>query len=468
MQGKIERLKKGDMTLKKGIFEIDMCNGSIMDKLISFALPLMASSILQLMFNAVDIIVVGRFSGRQALAAVGSTTALINIFTNLFIGISLGANVLAAGYFASGKKKEMSEAVHTAIGFALISGICMAFVGVAASHLALQMMDTPADVIGQSTTYMRIYFMGMPFFMLYNYGAAVLRAVGDTKRPLLFLIVAGAANVGLDLLLVIVIPLDVAGVAIGTVASQMVSCILVLWCLHRTESSYQLRFSRLSVKWIYLKRIFQVGVPAGIQSTVINFSNAMLQSSVNSFGATAMAGYTATNNILGFLYVAVNAITQACMSFTSQNYSVGKQKRMDRVFLDCVILSVAVGGVLGIGAYMFGPQLLRIYTSDGNVIQCGMEILSITTILYCLCGIMDLIPGAMRGMGHSAVPMVLSVIGTVGTRIVWIYGFFPHHRSLYFLFISYPGSWVFTIIMQAVCFYFVRKKCRIQSDRNGK
>ena len=303
MQGKIERLKKGDMTLKKGKFEIDMCNGSIMDKLISFALPLMASSILQLMFNAVDIIVVGRFSGRQALAAVGSTTALINIFTNLFIGISLGANVLAAGYFASGKKKEMSEAVHTAIGFALISGICMAFVGVAASHLALQMMDTPADVIGQSTTYMRIYFMGMPFFMLYNYGAAVLRAVGDTKRPLLFLIVAGAANVGLDLLLVIVIPLDVAGVAIGTVASQMVSCILVLWCLHRTESSYQLRFSRLSVKWIYLKRIFQVGVPAGIQSTVINFSNAMLQSSVNSFGATAMAGYTATNNILGFLYV---------------------------------------------------------------------------------------------------------------------------------------------------------------------
>ena len=468
MQGKIERLKKGDMTLKKGKFEIDMCNGSIMDKLISFALPLMASSILQLMFNAVDIIVVGRFSGRQALAAVGSTTALINIFTNLFIGISLGANVLAAGYFASGKKKEMSEAVHTAIGFALISGICMAFVGVAASHLALQMMDTPADVIGQSTTYMRIYFMGMPFFMLYNYGAAVLRAVGDTKRPLLFLIVAGAANVGLDLLLVIVIPLDVAGVAIGTVASQMVSCILVLWCLHRTESSYQLRFSRLSVKWIYLKRIFQVGVPAGIQSTVINFSNAMLQSSVNSFGATAMAGYTATNNILGFLYVAVNAITQACMSFTSQNYSVGKQKRMDRVFLDCVILSVAVGGVLGIGAYMFGPQLLRIYTSDGNVIQCGMEILSITTILYWLCGIMDLIPGAMRGMGHSAVPMVLSVIGTVGTRIVWIYGFFPHHRSLYFLFISYPGSWVFTIIMQAVCFYFVRKKCRIQSDRNGK
>mgnify|MGYP002796604426 FL=1 len=436
-----------------------MCNGSIMDKLISFSLPLMLSSILQLMFNAVDIIVVGRFDSSQALAAVGSTTALINIFTNLFIGISLGANVLAARYFAAGRDKEMSEAVHTAITLALISGVIMAFVGAGASRLALDLMDTPADVIDQSVTYMRIYFMGMPFFMLYNYGAAVLRAVGDTKRPLLFLAIAGMANVALDLLLVIVIPLGVAGVAIGTVSSQFVSCILVLWCLHRSEGSYQLRFSKFTIKWIYLKRIFQVGIPAGIQSTVINFSNAMLQSSVNSFGSTAMAGYTAANNILGFLYVSVNAVTQACMSFTSQNYSVGKQKRMDRVLIDCIILSAGAAGVLGVGAYVFGSQLLGIYTSDASVIECGLEILSITTVPYFLCGIMDLIPGALRGMGHSAVPMVLSVIGTVGTRIVWIYGFFPHHRSLFFLFISYPGSWIATILMQAVCFYFVRKKC---------
>lgn len=436
-----------------------MCNGSIMDKLISFSLPLMLSSILQLMFNAVDIIVVGRFDSSQALAAVGSTTALINIFTNLFIGISLGANVLAARYFAAGRDKEMSEAVHTAITLALISGVIMAFVGAGASRLALDLMDTPADVIDQSVTYMRIYFMGMPFFMLYNYGAAVLRAVGDTKRPLLFLATAGMANVALDLLLVIVIPLGVAGVAIGTVSSQFVSCILVLWCLHRSDGSYQLRFSKLTIKWIYLKRIFQVGIPAGIQSTVINFSNAMLQSSVNSFGSTAMAGYTAANNVLGFLYVSVNAVTQACMSFTSQNYSVGKQKRMDRILLDCMILSAGVSAVFGVGAYIFGSQVLGIYTSDAEVIKCGMEILSITTVPYFLCGIMDLIPGALRGMGHSAVPMVLSVIGTVGTRIVWIYGFFPHHRSLFFLFISYPGSWIATILMQAVCFYFVRKKC---------
>ena len=454
--------------MKTSKYEIDMCNGSIMDKLISFSLPLMLSSILQLMFNAVDIIVVGRFSSSQALAAVGSTTALINIFTNLFIGISLGANVLAARYFAAGRDKEMSEAVHTAITLALISGVIMAFVGVGMSRTALSLMSTPQDVIDLSAVYMRIYFMGMPFFMLYNYGAAILRAVGDTKRPLVFLIAAGLTNVVLDLLLVIVIPLGVAGVAIGTVASQMISCILVLRCLYKSEGSYQLRFSRLMIRWVYLKRIFQVGIPAGIQSTVINFSNALLQSSVNSFGSTAMAGYTAANNILGFLYAAVNAVTQACMSFTSQNYSVGKQKRMDRVLLDCMLLSAGVSVVLGVGAYVFGSQILRIYTTETEVIQCGLEILSITTVPYFLCGIMDLIPGALRGMGHSAVPMILSVIGTVGTRIVWIYGFFPQHRSLHFLFISYPGSWIITIAMQAVCFWFVRKKCvkQLQSVRD--
>ena len=245
-----------------------MCNGSIMDKLVTFAFPLMLTSILQLMFNAVDIIVVGRFSGSQALAAVGSTSALINIFTNLFIGISLGANVLAARYYAAGKDREMSEAVHTAITLALISGIVMAFVGVAASRLALSLMGTPDDVIDQSVLYMKIYFMGMPFFMLYNYGASILRAVGDTRRPLYFLIAAGLTNVVLDLLLVIVIPLDVAGVAIGTVASQMISCILVIRCLHQSDGSYQLRFSRLTVKKEHLVRILQVGIPAGIQSTV--------------------------------------------------------------------------------------------------------------------------------------------------------------------------------------------------------
>lgn len=444
--------------MKKNKYEIDMCNGSIMDKLISFSLPLMLSGILQLMFNAVDIVVVGRFSGSQALAAVGSTTALINIFTNLFIGISLGANVLAARFYASGREKEMSETVHTAITLALISGIIMAGVGLLLAKLALELMGTPSDVIELSTLYMRIYFCGMPFFMLYNYGAAILRAVGDTKRPLIFLIISGVANAGLNMILVIIFHMGVAGVGIGTVISQLISCILVLRCLYKSEGCYQLRFSKLRIQKVYLRQIFQVGIPAGIQSTVINFSNALLQSSVNSFGSTAMAGYTAANNILGFLYVSVNAVTQACMSFTSQNYGVGKYKRMDRVLINCLILSVIISGVLGCGSYAFGTEILKVYTEDPKVIQCGLEILSMTTVTYFLCGIMDLFPGALRGMGRSGVPMILSIIGTVGTRIVWIFMLFPQHRSLEFLFISYPVSWLFTIVMQVICFYFVRKQ----------
>lgn len=447
-------------TTKRNRYEIDMCNGTIMDKLISFSIPLMLSGILQLLFNAVDIIVVGRFTGSQALAAVGSTTALINVFTNLFIGVSLGANVLAARFYASGHKKEMSETVHTSILFALLSGIVMVFVGLFFSRAALELMDTPADVIDQSALYMQIYFAGMPFFMLYNYGAAILRAVGDTKRPLFFLVIAGVVNAGLNLFLVIVLHMGVAGVAIATVIAQMISCMLVLRCLYQSTGSYQLRFSRLTLKWTYLKQIFQVGIPAGIQSTVINFSNVLLQSSVNSFGSVAMAGYTAANNIFGFLFAAVNSITQACMSFTSQNYGVGKWKRMDRVLLNCMLLTVIVSLVLGGGSYLFGPELLRIYTSDGAVVQCGMEILLYTTVTYFMCGIMDLFPGALRGMGCSAIPMLLSVIGTVGTRVVWIFMVFPKHRSLDVLFISYPASWLVTIALQVVCYYFVRKKVK--------
>ena len=443
--------------MKNNKYEIDMCNGTLMDKLISFSLPLMLSGILQLLFNAVDIIVVGRFTGSQALAAVGSTTALINIFTNLFIGISLGANVLAARFYASGKEKEMSETVHTSITLALISGLVMALAGVLLARFALNLMGTPNDVIDQSVLYMRIYFLGMPFFMLYNYGAAILRAVGDTKRPLFFLVISGMTNAVLNLVLVIVFHMGVAGVAIGTIVSQLISSILVLRCLYTSNTSYRLYFSKLGIKTQYLKQIFQVGIPAGIQSTVINLSNALLQSSVNSFGSVAMAGYTAANNIFGFLYMSVNAVTQSCMSFTSQNYGVKKLKRMDRVLLDCMILSVGVTLTLGCGAYFFGPELLKIYTSDADVIRCGVEVLAFTTVPYFCCGIMDLLPGALRGMGYSGVPMILSIIGTVGTRIVWIFGLFPAHRSLSFLFISYPVSWIITIILQVICFIFVRR-----------
>ena len=248
--------------------------------------------------------------------------------------------------------------------------------------------------------------------------------------------------------------------AIGTVASQMLSSILVMLCLYRSEGCYQLRFSKLRLKAAYIKPICQVGIPAGIQTTVISFSNALLQSSVNSFGSIAMAGYTAANNILSFLYVSINAVTQACMSFTSQNYAVGKYKRMDRILIDCMILTIIISGVLGGSSYLFGNQIMRIYTQDAKVIQSGLEILAITTIPYFLCGIMDLFAGALRGMCYSFVPMILSIIGTVGFRLLWIFVFFPYHRNLFFLFISYPGSWLLTIVMQAICFFLVRRHIR--------
>ena len=435
-----------------------MVNGSIMDKMISFALPLMLSGILQLLFNAVDIIVVGRFSGSQSLAAVGSTSSLINMLTNLFIGISLGANVLAARFYDAGKHKEMSETVHTAIATAFVSGVIMIFVGILLSRPALELMDTPSDVIELSTLYIRIYFLGMPFFMLYNYGAAILRAVGDTKRPLIFLVISGVVNACLNMLLVIVFHLDVAGVAIATVISQMISCVLVIGCLYKTDAVYRLRFKKLRINKKYLVQIFRIGIPAGLQSTLISFSNVLLQSSVNSFGSIAMAGYTAANNILSFLYMAANAVTQACMSFTSQNFGARKPKRMDRVIIDGMILQFVICLILGTLAYVFGSQISSIYTDNSDVIKSSVEILALTTIPYFLCGIMDAWPGIIRGMGRSTVPMILCIIGTVGVRILWIFFFFPHHRTLRYLFISYPVSWIATIIMQLAYFFIIRKE----------
>lgn len=429
-----------------------------MDKMISFALPLMLSGILQLLFNAVDIIVVGRFSGSQSLAAVGSTSSLINMLTNLFIGISLGANVLAARFYAAGKHKEMSETVHTAIATAFVSGVIMIFVGIFLSRPALELMDTPSDVIELSTLYIRIYFLGMPFFMLYNYGAAILRAVGDTKRPLIFLVISGVVNACLNMLLVIVFHLDVAGVAIATVISQVISCVLVIGCLYKTDAVYQLRFKKLRIKKKYLVQIFRIGIPAGLQSTLISFSNVLLQSSVNSFGSIAMAGYTAANNILSFLYMAANAVTQACMSFTSQNFGARKPKRMDRVIIDGMILQFVICLSLGTLAYVFGSQISSIYTDNPDVIKSSVEILALTTIPYFLCGIMDAWPGIIRGMGRSTVPMILCLIGTVGVRMLWIFFFFPHHRTLRYLFISYPVSWIATIIMQLAYFFIIRKE----------
>ena len=434
-----------------------MTNGPMLPKLITFALPLLLSSVLQLLFNAVDVVVVGQFAGKEALAAVGSTTALINLFTNLFIGISMGTNVLAAHTYAARDFDQMSKTVHTSILLAAVSGCAMVFAGLFFARPALSLMGTPADVIELSALYMRIYFCGMPFFMLYNFGAATLRAVGDTTRPLMYLTVSGIINALLNLLLVIVFHLDVTGVAAATVISQGISCVLVLRCLIQTDAPYQLNPRRLHIHPECLKQIFLVGIPSGIQSCVISFSNVCLQSSVNSFGSEAMAGYTAANNLLGFLFASVNANTQAAMSFASQNLGAGKLKRIDLLLRDCLGLQFLVAFGLGGSGLLIGNRLIGIYSSDPDVIAAGVEVISITFIPYFFCGFMDLFAGLMRGLGHAFVPMILSMIGTVGIRLVWIYFYFPSHRTLWELFLSYPISWIGTFVMQTICYIFVRR-----------
>lgn len=445
--------------MKNNRFEIDMTHGSLMPKLISFILPLMLSSFLQLLFNAVDLVIVGHFAkdGSSALAAVGSTSALINLFTTVFIGISMGANVCGAISYARNDTEKMSRVVHTALTTALIVGIAMLLAGRSFAETALKLMDTPDDVIGDAVLYMKIYFLGVPFFMLYNFGAAILRAVGDTKRPMIFLIIAGVINACLNLFLVTVFHLDVEGVAIATVISQAISCILVIIVLLRSPEGYRLHISKLGIDFKILFKILSIGLPAGLQSFVITFSNVLLQSSVNSFGQYAMAGYTAANNVFGFLFVSVNAISQGCMSFTSQNYGARDAGRMRRVLKDCLILETVVGLFLGSIAFFGGRFIIGIYSSDERVIEYGLQVLALTTLTYFICGYMDCIPGSMRGMGYSSVPMILSIIGTVGIRVLWIFGFFPNHRSIKFLFISYPVSWIVTCLMQLICYLIIRK-----------
>ena len=373
-----------------------MCNGSIMDKLISFALPLMLSGILQLMFNAVDIIVVGHFTGKQALAAVGSTTALINVFTNLFIGISLGANVLAARFFASGREKEMSDTVHTAILLALISGILMAGIGVISAKGALLLMGTPDNVIAQSTLYMRIYFLGMTATMVYNFGSAILRAVGDTKRPLYYLFGAGVVNVILNLLFVIGFHLDVAGVAMATVISQCISAGLVLRCLIKEKGAIRLEIRQLHIHKDKFLGILKIGLPAGVQGIIFSLSNVVIQSSINSFGAVTVAGNSAAANIESFVYFAMNAFHQATISFTGQNMGAGNYKRINKIVITGEICVTVVGLVLGNLVVFFGHPLLSIYSSSSKVIAAGMVRLKVVSVTYALCGMMDVMVGALR------------------------------------------------------------------------
>lgn len=438
-------------------YTMDMCNGPLLKKIILFAIPLMLSGVLQLLFNAADVIVVGRFTGNEALAAVGSTSSLINLLINLFVGVSVGANVLLGKHIGARDEESASKTVHTAVTFSLVVGIAMIFVGFFLSRPLLELMGTPEDVINLSVLYMRIYFVGMPAFMFYNFGAALLRAVGDTKRPLYFLTLAGIINVIFNLIFVIVFHMGVAGVALATIISEGISAFLVFLCLKGADGVLHLDHRSLSFHKDVAIQMMKIGLPAGLQGCIFSVSNVLIQSSVNSFGSIAMAGNTASANLEGFVYNAMNSLYQTSLSFTSQNMGAKKYKRVDKILIECLVIVMIVGIVMGGGAYLIGTSLLSIYSSDPQVISYGLLRMSLICVPYFLCGMMDVFVGSLRGMGYSVMPMLVSLTGACLFRIVWIFTIFATNRSLFVLYFSYPVSWALTATAHLICYMIVRK-----------
>ena len=442
----------------KRSYEMDLCSGPLLSKILLFSLPLILSGVLQLLFNATDIVVVGKFAGSNAMAAVGSTTSLFNLLVNSFIGISVGANVLVARHYGERDYDGVQQTIQTALLTGLIGGTILIVLGVVLARPMLTLMATPDEVIDQAVLYMQVYFIGMPATMIYNFGAAVLRAVGDTRRPLYFLMAAGVMNVLGDLLFVCILGMGVAGTAIATVLSQCVSATLTVLCLVKSDGMCHLDLRRLHFRADKFARIMQIGLPAGMQSVIFNISNVLIQSSVNSFGAVTVAGNTAAANIEGFVYISMNALYQTSISFTSQNLGAKNYHRIDQTLVRCMCIVTLIGLVLGNGAHLLGNHLLHIYSDDLEVISFGMQRLSVISVTYCLCGMMDVFAGTIRGLGYSMLPMIVSLIGACVFRIIWIFTAFRAQHTLFILYASYPISWILTILAHFVCYLIVRKK----------
>ncbi len=449
-----------EKTIKKSKYEIDMCNGPILKKMLLFAVPLMFSSIMQLLFNAADIIVVGKFAGDDSLGAVGSTSSLINLLVNLFIGLSVGANVLTARYFGARQEKDLDETVHTAMAISVVSGIVLTIVGIIGAPMILKLMGTPDDILNLAVIYLRVYFIGMTAMMIYNFGAAILRAMGDTKRPMYFLMLAGIINVVLNLIFVIVFKMDVAGVALATTISQCISAFLVVRCLMRGENGIKLVLKNIGFTKEKLIKILQIGLPAGFQGTLFSLANVVIQSSINSFGKIVVTGSSAAANIEGFVYVAMNAFHQAAISFTSQNVGAGKYERVNKILYTALGCVTVVGVVLGNLSYIFGEPLLGFYSDSPEVIEQGMIRLSFICTTYALCGVMDVMVGSLRGLGYSIVPMIVSLIGACAFRIIFLATVFKmdafHHIETVYL--TYPISWIMTFSAHVVCFIIIKKR----------
>lgn len=437
-----------------------MCSGSILPKLLKFSLPLMLSSVLQLLFNAADIIVVGNFASEHSLAAVGSTTALINLITNLFLGLSTSSNVLSANYMGAGDDDRVSKTVHTSLLISVISGLILTVIGVAFTEQMLIWMQTPEEVLNLSAVYLRIYFGGMVAMMIYNFGSALLRSKGDTKRPLYYLALSGVINIILNLVFVICFNMDVAGVGLATVISQCVSAFLVVRCLYKETDAFHFDFRKLKIDKKIMSKIFSIGIPAGFQGVVFSLSNVVIQSSVNSFGPVVMAGSAAAASIEGFVWVSMNSFSQGALTFTSQNIGAGKYSRINKIALIACSCAAVAGLVLGNLAYLFGTFLLGIYDPRPEIIEPGLIRMGLVCVLYFTCGLMDCIVGSIRGMGYAVTPTIVSLLGACGLRILWIFTIFqiPEYHTEFMLFVSYPVSWMITFLVHFICYIFMRRK----------
>lgn len=438
-----------------------MREGPILKSVIVYTVPIILTGLLQLLFNAADLIVVGWFSGSDSVAAVGATGALTNLIINLFIGLSVGAGVAVAQGLGAGNGKQTSEAVHTAVPVAVISGIFLTVIGVFFSRNFLELMGTPdGKLLRLASVYMQIYFAGMTFSMLYNFGSAILRAAGDTRSPLIFLTIAGVLNVILNIVFVALFKLDVAGVALATSISQAVSAILVLLALMKRQDACRFEFKKMHIYKNALLRMVKIGVPAGLQGSLFSISNVLIQSSVNSFGAAHMSGSAAASSIEGFCYVTMNSFHQTALNFCGQNYGAGDFKRVKRITWVCLMTVAVAGFVVGNLSYIFGRELLKIYITDSpEAINYGMERLKFMVVPYFLCGIMDTTTGSMRGIGSSVIPMIITVVGVCVMRIVWIYTVFalPQYHTFSGLFISYPISWLLTFAALFISFTVVMR-----------
>lgn len=450
--------------MSKKKYSMDMTTGALFPKILSFAFPLMVTGLLQIVYNAADIMVVGRFAGSVYLAAVGATATLVNLFLNLFLGLSMGSGVVVAKHIGAGDGASVHRAVHTAMLLALLSGIGIGILGLCVSKTALNLMGTPPEVINLSALYLRIFFLGTPANMIFNYGASILRATGDSKRPLYILTVTGILNVILNLVFVIIFNMNVVGVALATIISQYVSAFCVLYILLNINSNIHLSLKKMRFYKDELRDIIRIGIPAGLQGSLFSLSNVVIQSSINSFGPAAIAGNTASGNIDSVMFTVCNAVSQTATTFTSQNLGAGQYKRIRRIYFNCIGISALISVIFGIALLLFGPQILMIFSTDTDVIDMGLIRLKLFAVTYIINSILDVTTGQMRGLGKSVIPMIVTMVGVCGLRVVWVYTVFARFRSMFILYFSYPVSWFITgvvlIIMYAITFRKILKRSK--------